>query len=229
MQYLRATHILIVAVSINMCNSAVYTDNGQGSKKTSRESSATGPIATFDDHRISLSKAEATSKRSKRNLDPFEYMMYHTLGCNHRHYYGYGCYCGHEGSGEPVDGIDRCCKQHHECHKNVTGCEGIQNEHGDPYKWFFKDGQPQCDFEETNTPCGRSSCECDVNFASCLKSQDKTCPMAMAVCSNNILRTIHNVAGTVWEFSPPGLITNAINRIGPAINHPDELYRGKRN
>uniref|UniRef100_T1IZR6 Phospholipase A2 n=1 Tax=Strigamia maritima TaxID=126957 RepID=T1IZR6_STRMM len=58
-------------------------------------------------------------------------------------YDNYGNWCGIGGKGEPVDGVDRCCRSHDRCYHNhdrYKDCQGIFfniRSYIRSYKWSF--------------------------------------------------------------------------------------------
>lgn len=108
-------------------------------------------------------------------------------GCNPLVFKGYGCYCGFLGHGQPVDGIDRCCKMHDWCYSTST-CMSLQHHlpYFVPYKWKCNGGAPYCSAGKSTYSgpgsCSHQLCECDREFASCLA--DYPCPRTKAMCRN---------------------------------------------
>ena len=82
---------------------------------------------------------------SKRAAWDFYAMVKCATGCNPLVFKGYGCFCGFLGSGEAVDGIDRCCKMHDWCY-TTTNCMRLQHTlpYFVPYKWKCNGGAPYC-------------------------------------------------------------------------------------
>uniref|UniRef100_A0A8C8S7P4 Phospholipase A2 n=1 Tax=Pelusios castaneus TaxID=367368 RepID=A0A8C8S7P4_9SAUR len=84
-------------------------------------------------------------------------------------YYGYGCYCGANGRGEPKDATDWCCRAHHCCYKRLkpSSCYGKRQR----YSYTFKDGNILC---AMGSWCEEQVCDCDRSTALCLERNLKT-------------------------------------------------------
>jgi len=108
--------------------------------------------------------------------------------CDPLLYKGYGCYCGFLGSGEPVDGIDTCCKMHDWCYTTTT-CMGFEWNlpYFVPFKWKCNGGAPYCIPGKTRksdrNSCSHQLCECDREFAMCLQKY-LPCPNSKAMCKS---------------------------------------------
>ncbi|KAM5315098.1 otoconin-90 [Glossophaga mutica] len=76
----------------------------------------------------------------------------------------YGCYCGREGGGEPVDALDRCCWAHHCCLQQVRrlGCL-LERLPRSPVG--CTDGAPKC---AGRSLCTKLLCACDQTAAQCM-------------------------------------------------------------
>nr|XP_018903691.1 PREDICTED: basic phospholipase A2 pseudexin A chain [Bemisia tabaci] len=122
--------------------------------------------------------------RSKRSLPNLYNMMERTLPCTKGLkgsfvYNGHGNWCGSGGSGNTIDGIDECCRDHDYCYANKTKCGSSLKEYTSNYDWTLSYGsRPDSliitcndrDFES----CKFMLCECDVKFIRCLQKQP--CP-----------------------------------------------------
>ncbi|XP_048578987.1 phospholipase A2 A2-actitoxin-Cgg2a [Nematostella vectensis] len=56
---------------------------------------------------------------AKRSLLDFGLMILCGTKRNPLDYNTYGCYCGFNGHGTPVDDVDRCCQEHDECYNDI--------------------------------------------------------------------------------------------------------------
>jgi len=133
--------------------------------------------------------------------------------CDPLLYKGYGCYCGFLGSGEPVDGVDTCCKMHDWCYTTTT-CMGLEWNlpYFVPFKWKCNGGAPYCIPGKTKksdrNSCSHQLCECDREFAMCLQKY-LPCPTSKAVCKSkqrlwqNVLMGVGSGHGTHNPYKKP--------------------------
>ncbi|XP_019355518.2 neutral phospholipase A2 agkistrodotoxin [Alligator mississippiensis] len=79
-------------------------------------------------------------------------------------YYGYGCYCGSKGKGEPKDATDWCCHIHNCCYKRLkeSNCHGNTKR----YDYAYKNGNIIC---ALGSWCEEQVCACDRNAVFCLE------------------------------------------------------------
>ncbi|XP_049693214.2 uncharacterized protein LOC110382307 [Helicoverpa armigera] len=144
------------------------------------------------DPQVYMSKSE---NRGKRGVFHLYNMLYCATGCDPLSYKGYGCYCGFLGSGRPTDGIDRCCKLHDECYENIY-CP-FYTVYLQPYFWKCYHGQPLCALENFDTQndvvngCAGRLCECDRQFAMCVRRY--RCPRKRALCRSSPIRLLQNL------------------------------------
>lgn len=108
--------------------------------------------------------------------------------CNPLVFKGYGCYCGFLGSGDPVDGIDTCCKMHDWCYSTTT-CMDLDWHlpYLVPFRWKCNGGAPYCipgkSKKSDRNSCSHQLCECDREFAMCLQKY-LPCPTSKAMCKS---------------------------------------------
>jgi secretory phospholipase A2 len=127
-------------------------------------------------------------ERGKRGALHLAGIILCATGCNPLSSRGYGCFCGVMGAGEPVDGIDMCCKMHDWCYTTTT-CHGLEWDlpYFVPFKWKCNGGSPYCipgKTKKTNrNSCSHQLCECDREFAMCLHKH-LPCPRSKAGCKN---------------------------------------------
>jgi len=136
-------------------------------------------------------------ERGKRGALDLAQIIKCSTGCDPLLFQGYGCFCGFLGSGEPVDGIDTCCKMHDWCY-TTSNCMGLNYDlpYFVPFKWKCNGGAPYCipgKSEKTGrNSCSHQLCECDREFSMCLKRY-LPCPTSKAVCKKSPQRLIQNV------------------------------------
>ncbi|XP_043464186.1 acidic phospholipase A2 PA-1G-like [Leptopilina heterotoma] len=125
-------------------------------------------------------------RRSKRALWNLYYVLDCVSNCGPFSYNNYGCFCGWGGSGEAIDGIDRCCQLHDECY-GTTSCPlgKVWN-----YNWRCQGNEPICDHDEEDRfeklSWGQQLCRCDRDFAKCIARFD--CQDIKRSCGDNIKR-----------------------------------------
>ncbi|KAL1395281.1 hypothetical protein pipiens_011370 [Culex pipiens pipiens] len=131
--------------------------------------------------------------RSKRGVYNLYSMIKCSTGCDPIIYKGYGCYCGFLGSGQALDGIDRCCKMHDYCY--TTARCPMFLEYFVPYLWKCYRGRPLCavDHGEWGGPdsCAARLCHCDLSLSKCLRRYH--CPRKRNVCTTSPLRLLQNL------------------------------------
>uniref|UniRef100_A0A182NFX8 Bromo domain-containing protein n=1 Tax=Anopheles dirus TaxID=7168 RepID=A0A182NFX8_9DIPT len=131
--------------------------------------------------------------RAKRGVYNLYSMIKCATGCDPIIYKGYGCYCGFLGSGQALDGIDRCCKMHDYCY-STANCPMFL-EYFVPYLWKCYRGRPLCaiDHGEWGGPgsCASRLCHCDLSLSKCLRRY--YCPRKRNVCTTSPLRLLQNL------------------------------------
>uniref|UniRef100_A0A8C4VWB0 Phospholipase A2 n=1 Tax=Gopherus evgoodei TaxID=1825980 RepID=A0A8C4VWB0_9SAUR len=78
-------------------------------------------------------------------------------------YYGYGCYCGSDGKGEPKDATDWCCRAHHCCYKRLKRLS--REKHASLSLSVLA---------ALGSWCEEQVCDCDKSTAFCLERNLKT-------------------------------------------------------
>ncbi|CAI2327826.1 unnamed protein product [Caenorhabditis sp. 36 PRJEB53466] len=97
-------------------------------------------------------------------------------------YNGYGCWCGFGGSGEPVDGIDECCKEHDECYDAAVADNicGKISPYIKGYTWECDKKTSDAICSSKDTGCKAFLCDCDKKAVDCWKRFPK--PEKKAKC-----------------------------------------------
>ncbi|TRY69551.1 hypothetical protein TCAL_15090 [Tigriopus californicus] len=148
----------------------------------------------------------AEYQRGKRGAIELGQMMRCSTGCDPLSYKGYGCYCGFLGSGRAVDGIDKCCKMHDMCYTTTT-CMDLQYHlpYFVPFKWKCNGGAPYCipgnRRNNGRDSCSHQLCECDRQFAQCLRNFP--CPKGQATCPDDGGRFLQNMLMSVGSGHAP--------------------------
>uniref|UniRef100_A0A4W6CKS2 Phospholipase A2-like central domain-containing protein n=1 Tax=Lates calcarifer TaxID=8187 RepID=A0A4W6CKS2_LATCA len=102
--------------------------------------------------------------RARREMPALGEMLHCLTGrCPHE-YEMYGCYCGQEGGGRPLDQLDRCCFFHHCCLKQI-GSMGCRSERKLNAQISCEAGKPRC---QGVTVCDKLQCVCDKTTAECM-------------------------------------------------------------
>ncbi|XP_066149358.1 basic phospholipase A2 PA-12A isoform X1 [Euwallacea fornicatus] len=131
--------------------------------------------------------------RKKRGVVELYNMISCATDCDPLSFKGYGCFCGFLGSGNPVDGIDKCCKMHDVCYE-LANCP-MYLEYFVPYHWRCWNKRPFCganqrELIESSGPCAYMLCECDRVFSECVRRFP--CPSEPAFCSTSKFRLFQN-------------------------------------
>ncbi|NP_001073661.1 otoconin-90 precursor [Danio rerio] len=141
----------------------------------------------------------SASGRVWRDMSALGEMLHCLTGrCPHE-YQHYGCYCGQQGTGQPVDRLDRCCFLQQCCLEqlSVFGCRTNRklNAHISCHK-----AKPQCFGVSV---CDRLQCVCDRSTAECMaashfnSSASSSCSGPRPLC----LRTAHSSAQSTNQES----------------------------
>ncbi|XP_013393807.1 phospholipase A2 A2-actitoxin-Cgg2a-like [Lingula anatina] len=102
--------------------------------------------------------------RVKRDYSQLAAMIAHTTGRAGLDYYGYGCWCGLVGRGQPKDGVDRCCQTLARCYEALSR-KWCLLPIWQTYNFYLKTGIV-CDGNKNNR-CEQGTCECDKAAADC--------------------------------------------------------------
>ncbi|XP_030266865.1 otoconin-90-like [Sparus aurata] len=85
--------------------------------------------------------------------------------CPHE-YEMYGCYCGQQGGGQPLDQLDRCCFFHHCCLMQI-GSMGCRWDRKLNAQISCESNKPRC---QGVTVCDKLQCVCDRTTAECMSA-----------------------------------------------------------
>lgn len=139
----------------------------------------------------------ASGRRRRRDIYHLYKFMTCTSPCDPLSYTNYGCYCGFLGSGDVVDGLDRCCMIHDYCYGD-TRCRMQKLIYFIPYKWKCNGGYPYCvpnysedgGYKRPMDECAHHLCECDREFAECISQYPCPNKKQKAKCTSNPLRNL---------------------------------------
>ncbi|XP_069477744.1 otoconin-90 [Ambystoma mexicanum] len=106
----------------------------------------------------------AETGNMKRELPQLGEMLFCLSGRCPQDYESYGCYCGHEGKGDPADTLDRCCFTHHCCleHLKMVGCPPERIARSEV---ICVDQKPKC---MATSICDKLMCACNKAAAECM-------------------------------------------------------------
>ncbi|XP_012397281.1 otoconin-90 [Sarcophilus harrisii] len=118
----------------------------------------------------------------------------------------YGCYCGQEGRGDPVDPLDRCCFSHHCCLEQVKkfGCD-LDRSSGS--KVTCEDRKAKC---KGQSLCEKLLCSCDQTAAECMAAaafNESLRFWSRSKCQDN--GTLCENSNHEWPLAPTGLGTRS--------------------
>uniref|UniRef100_A0A3B3CP94 Otoconin 90 n=1 Tax=Oryzias melastigma TaxID=30732 RepID=A0A3B3CP94_ORYME len=102
--------------------------------------------------------------QSRREMPALGQMLHCLTGRCPQEYEMYGCYCGREGAGQPVDRLDRCCFFHHCCLKQISSM-GCRAERSLNAHVSCEEHKPRC---QGATLCDKLQCVCDKTTAECM-------------------------------------------------------------
>uniref|UniRef100_A0A8C3JFY7 Phospholipase A2-like central domain-containing protein n=1 Tax=Calidris pygmaea TaxID=425635 RepID=A0A8C3JFY7_9CHAR len=109
---------------------------------------------------------ERGNGRAKRELPQLGEMLFCLTERCPEEFESYGCYCGQEGGGDPIDTLDRCCFAHHCCMEQVKKL-GCQAERSSRPEVVCFDHKPKCNGWSM---CEKLLCACDKTAAECMAS-----------------------------------------------------------
>ncbi|XP_070830088.1 otoconin-90 [Chaetodon trifascialis] len=102
--------------------------------------------------------------RARREMPALGEMLHCLTGrCPHE-YEMYGCYCGQQGGGQPLDQLDRCCFFHRCCLLQISSM-GCRSERKLNAQISCEGGKPRC---QGATVCDKLQCVCDKTTAECM-------------------------------------------------------------
>ncbi|XP_029433911.1 uncharacterized protein LOC115076510 [Rhinatrema bivittatum] len=84
----------------------------------------------------------------------------------------YGCFCGMNGKGQPLDGTDWCCHAHDCCYERVL--QKKCNPYLNSYKFSVANGGNTVTCDAEHESCGALVCQCDKTAALCFKKNLNT-------------------------------------------------------
>ncbi|KAM6349570.1 otoconin-90 [Podargus strigoides] len=109
---------------------------------------------------------ERGNGRMKRELPQLGEMLFCLTERCPEEFESYGCYCGQEGRGYPIDALDRCCFSHQCCMEQVKklGCHAERSSRSEVVCF---DHKPKCIGWSI---CEKLLCACDKTAAECMAS-----------------------------------------------------------
>ncbi|XP_027701309.1 otoconin-90 [Vombatus ursinus] len=118
----------------------------------------------------------------------------------------YGCYCGQEGRGDPIDPLDRCCFSHHCCLEQVKkfGC-GLERSLRS--KVTCEDHKIKCN---GHSLCDNLLCSCDQTAAECMAAATFNESLRFwsgSRCQEN--GTLCEDSNHEWPLAPSGVGTRS--------------------
>ncbi|XP_048582281.1 neutral phospholipase A2 homolog taipoxin beta chain 2 [Nematostella vectensis] len=85
-------------------------------------------------------------------------------------YIQYGCHCGYEGKGEPVDDLDRCCMEKGRCYKGISESQVCGPNEDALYRETYATSSDCNSCVRGQGECRSQLCECDLAAAKCIKA-----------------------------------------------------------
>ncbi|OWF45540.1 basic phospholipase A2 4-like [Mizuhopecten yessoensis] len=101
----------------------------------------------------------------------------------------YGCFCGLGQNGDqPLDNIDRCCYEHDTCYGDLNRCYWYIPQL--LHYWYTCDHETETCTCTGNWLCQHDVCECDLQFARCLKDAFSNTEYNVAYKNYNLSRCV---------------------------------------
>ncbi|NXD05898.1 OC90 protein, partial [Nothocercus nigrocapillus] len=149
-------------------------EKGKGDQSTASSGTALEPILSNRGPEESAGKVcerltflqERGNGRAKRELPQLGEMLFCLTERCPQEFESYGCYCGQEGRGYPIDVLDRCCFSHHCCMEQVKKL-GCHTERISRSEVVCLDHKPKCIGWSL---CEKLLCACDTTAAECMAS-----------------------------------------------------------
>lgn len=139
---------------------------------------------------ISVYHGESNSVHKRSVFQMCELVQFYT-GNSCYDYNDYGCFCGYGQVGyKAVDRVDGCCRKHDSCYGRVNCYFGAQFV---PFVTSCNSTTQECQCTDPTGSCARDVCECDLEFATCLRGQP-------------VHSVFMNFDRTQCKLSPPRLV-----------------------
>uniref|UniRef100_A0A3P9LDL1 Otoconin 90 n=1 Tax=Oryzias latipes TaxID=8090 RepID=A0A3P9LDL1_ORYLA len=143
--------------------SACFVANHSGLRGSEVSVSVTEPPSSVSECSLSFS-VSSSDGRSRKEMPALGQMLHCLTGRCPQEYEMYGCYCGREGAGQPVDRLDRCCFFHQCCLKQLSAM-GCRAERSRSVQVSCEEHKPRC---QGATLCDKLQCVCDKTTAECM-------------------------------------------------------------
>ncbi|KAL4623376.1 otoconin-90-like [Arapaima gigas] len=143
----------------------------------------------------------SADRRRRQEMLALGEMLYCLTGrCPHE-YEMYGCYCGQEGQGRPLDQLDSCCFFHQCCleHLKMLGC---RRERRVSIHVNCEQGRPQCFGASV---CDKLQCVCDKASAECMAAAHFNTSLPMQQCRGPRVPCRRRPPAYSWLRPPPPL------------------------
>uniref|UniRef100_A0A8W8J438 Phospholipase A2 n=3 Tax=Magallana gigas TaxID=29159 RepID=A0A8W8J438_MAGGI len=117
---------------------------------------------------VSVYPGESKTVHKRSVFQMCELVQFYT-GNSCYDYNDYGCFCGYGQVGyKAVDRVDGCCRKHDSCYGRVNCYFGAQFV---PFVTSCNSTTQECQCTDPAGSCARDVCDCDLEFAACLRGQ----------------------------------------------------------
>ncbi|KPP79660.1 otoconin-90-like [Scleropages formosus] len=151
----------------------------------------------------------STNGRRHQEMPTLGEMLHCLTGRCPQEYEMYGCYCGQEGRGKPLDQLDSCCFFHLCCLEQIKML-GCQRQRRVSIYISCEHGRPQCFGASV---CDKLQCVCDKASAECMATAHFNSSLPVQQCRGPKAPCRRRPPSHPW-LRPPPLLTDSSEETG---------------